>query len=147
MSASPSFLSPADPMGEEHYAGGAPGLPAFLVVVRARQCGRALEGGWAGAHGETISPPPAAHSVFWDLYCAAPDRREACEHSSEAKAFQDYVSPRPRGWDQGSWAWAGACALRGSSGQVGRAMGFDLRLWLLWGVLCSSTAPSSCGSP
>lgn len=93
------------------------------------------------------SPPPAAHSVFWDLYCAAPDRREACEHSSEAKAFQDYVSPRPRGWDQGSWAWAGACALRGSSGQVGRAMGFDLRLWLLWGVLCSSTAPSSCGSP
>lgn len=36
--------------------------------------------------------PSAAHSVFWDLYCAAPDRREACEHSSEAKVFQDYVS-------------------------------------------------------
>lgn len=32
------------------------------------------------------------HSVFWDLYCAAPDRRETCEHSSEAKAFHDYVS-------------------------------------------------------
>lgn len=31
-------------------------------------------------------------SVFWDLYCAAPDRRETCEHSSEAKAFHDYVS-------------------------------------------------------
>ena len=31
-------------------------------------------------------------SVFWDLYCAAPERRETCEHSSEAKAFQDYVS-------------------------------------------------------
>ncbi|KAL7992879.1 hypothetical protein Chor_017135, partial [Crotalus horridus] len=30
--------------------------------------------------------------VFWDLYCAAPDRRETCEHSSEAKAFHDYSS-------------------------------------------------------
>lgn len=122
-SASPSFLSPADPLGEEHYAGGAPGLPAFLVVVRARRCGRALEGAWVGARGETISPP-AAHSVFWDLYCAAPDRREACEHSSEAKAFQDYVSPRPRGWDQG-WAWAGACSLEGVP--VGKWAG-------LWGL-------------
>jgi len=32
------------------------------------------------------------HSVFWDLYCAAPERRDTCEHSSEAKAFHDYVS-------------------------------------------------------
>lgn len=31
-------------------------------------------------------------SVFWDLYCAAPERREQCDHSSEAKAFHDYVS-------------------------------------------------------
>uniref|UniRef100_A0A8B9J7U1 Single-stranded DNA-binding protein 3 n=1 Tax=Astyanax mexicanus TaxID=7994 RepID=A0A8B9J7U1_ASTMX len=41
-------------------------------------------------------PPGFLHSwwcVFWDLYCAAPDRRETCEHSSEAKAFHDYVSP------------------------------------------------------
>uniref|UniRef100_A0A669DFX5 Single stranded DNA binding protein 3b n=1 Tax=Oreochromis niloticus TaxID=8128 RepID=A0A669DFX5_ORENI len=30
--------------------------------------------------------------VFWDLYCAAPERRETCDHSSEAKAFHDYVS-------------------------------------------------------
>uniref|UniRef100_A0A674MQ02 Single stranded DNA binding protein 4 n=1 Tax=Takifugu rubripes TaxID=31033 RepID=A0A674MQ02_TAKRU len=40
-------------------------------------------------------PPGFLHSwwcVFWDLYCAAPDRRETCEHSSEAKAFHDYVS-------------------------------------------------------
>ncbi|KAM6218717.1 single-stranded DNA-binding protein 4 isoform 2-T2 [Rhynchocyon petersi] len=40
-------------------------------------------------------PPGFLHSwwcVFWDLYCAAPDRREACEHSSEAKAFQDYTT-------------------------------------------------------
>ncbi|XP_053286685.1 single-stranded DNA-binding protein 3 [Pleuronectes platessa] len=39
-------------------------------------------------------PPGFLHSwwcVFWDLYCAAPDRRETCEHSSEAKAFHDYV--------------------------------------------------------
>lgn len=33
-------------------------------------------------------------SVFWDLYCAAPERRDTCEHSSEAKAFHDYVSLR-----------------------------------------------------
>ncbi|KAG7225901.1 hypothetical protein INR49_014329 [Caranx melampygus] len=42
-------------------------------------------------------PPGFLHSwwcVFWDLYCAAPDRRETCEHSSEAKAFHDYVSDR-----------------------------------------------------
>lgn len=30
------------------------------------------------------------HSVFWDLYCAAPERRDQCDHSSEAKAFHDY---------------------------------------------------------
>ncbi|XP_065729246.1 single-stranded DNA-binding protein 4 isoform X13 [Phocoena phocoena] len=46
-------------------------------------------------------PPGFLHSwwcVFWDLYCAAPDRREVCEHSSEAKAFQDYsaaAAPSP----------------------------------------------------
>lgn len=32
------------------------------------------------------------YSVFWDLYCAAPERRDSCDHSSEAKAFHDYVS-------------------------------------------------------
>ncbi|XP_055474697.1 single-stranded DNA-binding protein 4 isoform X5 [Psammomys obesus] len=46
-------------------------------------------------------PPGFLHSwwcVFWDLYCAAPDRREACEHPSEAKVFQDYstaAAPSP----------------------------------------------------
>ena len=30
-------------------------------------------------------------SVFWDLYCASPERRDGCEHSTEAKAFHDYV--------------------------------------------------------
>ncbi|KAK2726617.1 single-stranded DNA-binding protein 3-like isoform X2 [Artemia franciscana] len=48
-------------------------------------------------------PPGFLHSwwcVFWDLYCAAPERRETCEHSSEAKAFHDYSSgpvPSPLG--------------------------------------------------
>ncbi|XP_076440190.1 single-stranded DNA-binding protein 3-like isoform X4 [Babylonia areolata] len=38
-------------------------------------------------------PPGFLHSwwcVFWDLYCAAPERRDTCDHSSEAKAFHDY---------------------------------------------------------
>ncbi|XP_051516548.1 single-stranded DNA-binding protein 2-like isoform X3 [Myxocyprinus asiaticus] len=38
-------------------------------------------------------PPGFLHSwwcVFWDLYSAAPERREMCEHSSESKAFHDY---------------------------------------------------------
>nr|XP_034973165.1 single-stranded DNA-binding protein 4 [Zootoca vivipara] len=44
-------------------------------------------------------PPGFLHAwwcVFWDLYCAAPDRREACEHSSEAKTFHDYPFMSPR---------------------------------------------------
>ncbi|XP_038184548.1 single-stranded DNA-binding protein 4 isoform X10 [Arvicola amphibius] len=43
-------------------------------------------------------PPGFLHSwwcVFWDLYCAAPDRREACEQTSEAKVFQDYSAAAP----------------------------------------------------
>ncbi|XP_070797407.1 single-stranded DNA-binding protein 3 isoform X3 [Pituophis catenifer annectens] len=42
-------------------------------------------------------PPGFLHSwwcVFWDLYCAAPERRDTCEHSSEAKAFHDYKNLR-----------------------------------------------------
>ena len=36
--------------------------------------------------------------VFWGLYCAAPERRETCGHSSEANAFHDYsaaAAPSP----------------------------------------------------
>ncbi|XP_004646914.1 single-stranded DNA-binding protein 4 [Octodon degus] len=46
-------------------------------------------------------PPGFLHSwwcVFWDLYCAAPDRRETCDHAGEAKAFQDHsaaATPSP----------------------------------------------------
>ncbi|XP_053178826.1 single-stranded DNA-binding protein 3b isoform X5 [Scomber japonicus] len=51
-------------------------------------------------------PPGFLHSwwcVFWDLYCAAPERRETCDHSSEAKAFHDYsfMSPRFAGGPRG----------------------------------------------
>lgn len=61
---------------------------------------------WGGVL--TLRPPLPLFcfpSVFWDLYCAAPDRRETCEHSSEAKAFHDYVSAW--GWDGmgGSVSW------------------------------------------
>jgi hypothetical protein len=33
-------------------------------------------------------------SVFWDLYSAAPERRDQHPHSEEAKAFHDYVRKR-----------------------------------------------------
>lgn len=89
--------------------------------------------GW-GCLGKPSSPPPAAHSVFWDLYCAAPDRREACEHSNEAKAFQDYVSPCPMDLDQGSWAWASfrAWGLGGLHGL--RLAGVGRWVWC-WGLI------------
>nr|VZI44073.1 unnamed protein product [Spirometra erinaceieuropaei] len=42
----------------------------------------------------TVGDPPGfLHSwwsVFWDLYSAAPERRDTHEHSNEAKAFHDY---------------------------------------------------------
>ncbi|XP_063138078.1 single-stranded DNA-binding protein 2 isoform X13 [Rattus norvegicus] len=45
----------------------------------------------------SIPGPECFYSpVFWDLYCAAPERRETCEHSSEAKAFHDYPFMSPR---------------------------------------------------
>jgi len=31
-------------------------------------------------------------SVFWDLYCAAPERRDSFEPTQEAKMFHDFVS-------------------------------------------------------
>ncbi|XP_054985052.1 single-stranded DNA-binding protein 4 isoform X2 [Sorex araneus] len=46
-------------------------------------------------------PPGFLHSwwcVFWDLYCMAPDCREACAPSSEPKAFPDFspaAGPKP----------------------------------------------------
>lgn len=34
-------------------------------------------------------------SVFWDLYCAAPDRRDVFKHSPDARAFYDYGLASP----------------------------------------------------
>lgn len=69
-----------DKMGEEHNTGRAARISAFLVVV---SCQLVDDG---------CVCDPCLGSVFWDLYCAAPERRDTCEHSSEAKAFHDYVS-------------------------------------------------------
>ncbi|KAJ8278884.1 hypothetical protein COCON_G00059500 [Conger conger] len=60
-------------------------------------------------------PPGFLHSwwcVFWDLYCAAPDRRETCEHSSEAKAFHDYVSDSLLHQSRVSMLWVGGAQAR-----------------------------------
>lgn len=76
-----------------------PSISDMSVSGLSRRWGmcRGGNGGWGGGTGMCLGggvltrcPPPS--SVFWDLYCAAPDRRETCEHSSEAKAFHDYVS-------------------------------------------------------
>uniref|UniRef100_A0A5K3FC32 LisH domain-containing protein n=2 Tax=Mesocestoides corti TaxID=53468 RepID=A0A5K3FC32_MESCO len=34
-------------------------------------------------------------SVFWDLYCAAPERRDTLKHSSDARAFYDFGLANP----------------------------------------------------
>ncbi|CDS37037.1 single stranded dna binding protein [Echinococcus multilocularis] len=34
-------------------------------------------------------------SVFWDLYCAAPERRDVLKHSPDARAFYDYGLANP----------------------------------------------------
>lgn len=127
------------------------GNPQASCIPGGGACGADQGGPWRGAGWGRMgksSSPPATHSVFWDLYCAAPDRREACEHSNEAKAFQDYVSPCPRDRDQGSWAWAsfGACGLGGLCGLrlawVGRwawCWGLIWDLGHFWGVPMPST--------
>jgi hypothetical protein len=39
-------------------------------------------------------------SVFWDLYCAAPERRDLqTECSNEAKAFHEYGFINPSGYN------------------------------------------------
>ncbi|KAF3834898.1 hypothetical protein F7725_027456, partial [Dissostichus mawsoni] len=71
-------------MGEKHNTWRTSWIPAFLVV--GLLCGF------------VCFMTGLFHSVFWDLYCAAPERRESCDHSSEAKAFHDYsaaAAPSP----------------------------------------------------
>ena len=62
------------------------------------------------------------YNVFCDLYCAAPERRDTCEHSSEAKAFHDYVSI-------GVWMCLCVCCA---------VVVVVFVLWLLW--LCCAVA-------
>lgn len=96
------------------------GSPQASCIPGGGACGAGVGRQWRGGGGAgkwENHHPPAAHSVFWDLYCAAPDRREACEHSSEAKAFQDYVSPAPgtrrgQGGRPGA-GWEGCLAVAG----------------------------------
>ena len=76
-----------DSMGEEHHIRRTARLSSLVVVVSCnwpspkwKQTKLELNSFWI------------IFSVFWDLYCAAPERRDTCDHSSEAKAFHDYVS-------------------------------------------------------
>lgn len=115
------------------------GSPLASCTPGGGACGTGMGGAqWeAGSRWGSHRPPLLpAHSVFWDLYCAAPDRREACERSDEAKAFQDYVSAHPRGWGRG-----GACDLGELDGlrqaSVGQSVGFDLGAWSLQGYPCA----------
>lgn len=52
-----SCFPPADPMGEEHYAGGTPRLPAFLVVVRVGLTRVGHGGGLGGDAWGNYRPP------------------------------------------------------------------------------------------
>lgn len=76
-------------MGEKHNTWRTPWIPTFLVVVRDNAL---LSMQTLFLCGISYFMVCLVHSVFWDLYCAAPERRETCDHSSEAKAFHDYVS-------------------------------------------------------
>jgi hypothetical protein len=76
-------------MGEEHYTGRTTWVSTLLVVVSTRRI--IIEGNTASVFRDKIIIVKFLFSVFWDLYCAAPERRDSCEHSSEAKAFHDYV--------------------------------------------------------
>lgn len=82
---SPAFPLPADPMGEEHHTGGAPRLPAFLVVVRVGLAWAGHGGGRVRVPGETIDPlPPTACSGT----CTVP--RPTAERLASTR-----VRPRP----------------------------------------------------
>ncbi|XP_051167528.1 single-stranded DNA-binding protein 3 isoform X5 [Leptopilina boulardi] len=66
----------------------------YLLHVGAQKAAQAFLSEIRWEKNITLGEPPGfLHSwwcVFWDLYCAAPERRDSCEHSSEAKAFHDY---------------------------------------------------------
>ena len=70
-------------MGEKYHTGRAAGVSPLVVVVSEKKSFLYI-----------LLEKSPHFSVFWDLYCAAPERRETCDHSSEAKAFHDYVSSK-----------------------------------------------------
>lgn len=99
------MINLTDPMGEEHNIRRTTRVLALMVVVRNfstlklrldKQICECVEKMFAHSPGcvnhRAIILHVVCRSVFWDLYCAASERRETCEHSSEAKAFHDYVS-------------------------------------------------------
>lgn len=80
-------------MGKEYHTRRTTWVPAFLVVVSIILYHYAQERlRREGVSRSTRVLAMKCFSVFWDLYSAAPERRDSCEHSSEAKAFHDYVS-------------------------------------------------------
>lgn len=83
-------------MGEKHNTWRTPWIPTFLVVVRDNVL-ISMQNNQGALCGTSCFMARPVHSVFWDLYCAAPERRETCDHSSEAKAFHDYVSSAKMG--------------------------------------------------
>lgn len=82
-----------DPVGEKHNTWRTSRIPTLLVVVRNYvYISLTVTCPWFFSCAIVCFMIHLVHSVFWDLYCAAPERRETCDHSSEAKAFHDYVS-------------------------------------------------------
>lgn len=71
----------------------------YLLHVGANQAAQTFLNEIRWEKNITLGEPPGfLHcwwSVFWDLYCAAPERRDSCDHSPEAKAFHDYHSLNP----------------------------------------------------
>ena len=90
------MLIVSDTMGEKYHFRWTTWIPAFLVVVSGNLNKKHTAAGSA-VHFKSLMFRSRGlmyfwfFSVFWDLYCAAPERRDTCEHSSEAKAFHDYV--------------------------------------------------------
>lgn len=101
-------------MGEEYYVRWTARISSFLVVVSFFLLLFPM------FFSRKIVFYNLKNSVFWDLYCAAPERRDSCDHSSEAKAFHDYVctcsfsfSLFPTVLHNSSGCWVGQRSRRG----------------------------------
>ncbi|KAL5968199.1 Single-stranded DNA-binding protein 3 [Taenia solium] len=91
-----SFSSPSDAQANEKLA---LYVYEYLVYSGAQKAAQTFlqEIGWE----KHIVPNEAPGflfswwSVFWDLYCAAPERRDVLKHSPDARAFYDYGLANP----------------------------------------------------